>query len=112
MLVVVAMQAKAGVVARDTVEYKGEYKVEKIEKQNDYGEVSVRYVAYLYDIVNAKGEARKVTIDKATYESGVITHLVYNTQDSGAKRIAKALNVDAVKKANAKKKREIETAKK
>ena len=88
-----ALTAKAEVVSRDTVAYTGEYKVEKIEKRNDYGEVSVRYVAYLYGITNAKGKPRKVTITKATYDLGKITHLVYNVQDSGAKRIAKAIYV-------------------
>lgn len=92
-ILLAALTAKAEVVSRDTVAYNGEYKLEKIEKSNDYGEVSVRYVAYLYGITNSKGEPRKVTINKATYEQGKISHLVYNVQDSGAKRIAKAVYV-------------------
>ena len=43
-LIVAAMSAKAEVVSRDTVAYTGEYRLEKIEKANEYGEVSVRYV--------------------------------------------------------------------
>ncbi len=88
---------KAEVVARDTVAYTGEYRLEKIEKANEYGEVSVRYVAYLSDVVNKKGEPRKVTITKATYQSGKIDALVYNTNDSGSKKIAKAINTKAGK---------------
>ena len=95
------LSANAEVVARDTVPYQGEFRLDKVEKTNDYGEVSVRYVAYLYDITNSKGEPRKVTTDKATYESGKVTHIIYNEQDSGAKRIAKAVNVDAVRRAKA-----------
>lgn len=89
--------AHAEVVAKDTVAYTGQYQLDKIEKSNDYGEVSVRYVCYLLDVTNAKGQPRKVTTDKATYESGIVTHIVYNIQDSGAKKIAKAVNVDAVR---------------
>ena len=107
-LLLAALTTKAEVIAKDTVAYAGESRVEKIEKTNDYGEVSVRYVAYLLDVTNSKGEPRKVTTDRATYESGAVTHLVYNTQDSGTKKIAKAINLDAV---NAKK-REIADAKK
>lgn len=91
------VSAKAEVVAKDTVAYTGEYQLDKIEKSNDYGEVSVRYVCYLLDVTNAKGQPRKVTTDKTTYESGVVTHIIYNIQDSGAKKIAKAVNVDAVR---------------
>ena len=92
-LVLVALGAKCEIVARDTVAYAGEYKLEKVEKANDYGEVSVRYVAYLLNVTNKKGEPRKVTTDRKTYESGKVTHIVYNTQDSGTKKIAKAINV-------------------
>lgn len=91
-LVMAAMTAKAEVVSRDTVLYTGEYRLEKIEKANEYGEVSVRYVAYLYAVTNSKGEPRKVTIDRKTYESGKIDAIVYNTNDTGSKRIAKAVN--------------------
>lgn len=98
VILLAALTAKAEVVSRDTIVYNGEYKLEKIEKTNDYGEVSVRYVCYLNDIVNKKGESRKVTTDRATYDSGIITHIVYNTQDSGAKKIAKAININAKKK--------------
>ena len=59
------------------------------------------YVCYLLDITNSKGEPRKVPTDKATYESDQVTHIIYNVQDSGAKRIAKAVNVDAVNRAKA-----------
>ncbi len=76
-----AMSTKAEVVARDTVAYTGEYRLEKIEKANEYGEVSVRYVAYLSDVLNKKGEPRKVTITKATYQGGKINALVYTTDD-------------------------------
>lgn len=96
-IIVAAMSAKAEIVSRDTVEYTGEYRLEKIEKTNEYGEVSVRYVAYLSDVVNKKGEPRKVTITKATYQSGKIDALVYNTNDSGSKKIAKAINTKAGK---------------
>lgn len=89
--------AKAEVVARDTVAYAGEYRLEKVEKVNQYGEINVRYVAYLSDVVNAKGEPRKVSIDRRTYESGKIDALVYNTNDSGSKKIAKAINTKAGK---------------
>ena len=75
--------------------------MEKVQKTNDYGEVSVRYVCFLLDIVNSKGEPRKVPTDKATYESDQVTHIIYNVQDSGARRIAKAVNVDAVNRAKA-----------
>lgn len=93
ILLLGAMAAKAEVVSRDTVAYDGAYKVEKIFKQKDYGEVSVRYVAILFDVLNAKGDPRKVTIDRATYESGEITHLVYTNSDNGSRRISKAVNV-------------------
>lgn len=92
-----ALTAKAEIVQRDTVEYKGAWKMDKLTTTNSYGEVSVRYVCYLIDIVNSKGEPRKVPTDKATYESDSITHIVYNTQDSGAKRIAKAINIKVSK---------------
>jgi hypothetical protein len=88
--------AHAEVVAKDTVAYDGAVRMEKVEKANDYGEVSVRYVCYLLDVVNKKGEPRKVPVDKVTYESGHVTHIIYNVQDSGARRIAKAVNVEAV----------------
>lgn len=91
------MCAHAEVVAKDTIAYDGAVRFEKVQKVNDYGEVSVRYVCYLLDVVNKKGEPRKVTTDKATYESGEVTHIVYNIQDSGASRIAKALNVSVQK---------------
>lgn len=90
--------ARAEVVAKDTVTYEGAWKMEKVLKTNDYGEVSVRYVCYLMDVTNSKGEPRKVTVDKATYESDDITHIVYNVQDSGARKIAKAININAVRK--------------
>lgn len=98
-LLVAAMTIRAEVVEKDTVAYEGAWKMEKVQKANDYGEVSVRYVCYLLDVVNAKGEPRKVPTDKATYESDDITHIVYNVQDSGAKRIAKAININVPKKA-------------
>lgn len=88
-----AMATNAEVVSRDTVAYDGAYKVEKIVKQKDYGEVSVRYVAILFDVLTSKGEPRKVTIDKATYERGAISHLVYTNSDNGSRRIAKAVYV-------------------
>lgn len=88
--------AHAEVVAKDTVEYTGAWKMDKLTTTNGYGEVSVRYVCYLIDIVNAKGEPRKVPTDKVTYESDSVTHIIYNVQDSGARRIAKAVNVEAV----------------
>ena len=91
-LIVAVMSAKAEVVSRDTVAYTGEYRLEKIEKANEYGEVSVRYVAYLYAVANKKGEPRKVTIDRKTYESGKVDAIVYTTSDTGSKRIAKAVN--------------------
>ena len=91
--------ASAETIAKDTVVYNGAWKMEKVQKANDYGEVSVRYVCYLLDITNSKGEPRKVPTDKATYESDKVTHIIYNVQDSGAKRIAKAVNVDAVNRA-------------
>lgn len=92
-LVCAAMCMNAEVIAKDTVVYEGAVRLEKVEKTNDYGEVSVRYVCYLLDIVNRKGEPRKVPTDKATYESDNVTHIVFNIQDTGAKRIAKAINV-------------------
>lgn len=93
--------ASAETIAKDTVVYNGTWKMEKVQKANDYGEVSVRYVCYLLDITNSKGEPRKVPTDKATYESDQVTHIIYNVQDSGAKRIAKAVNVEAARKAKA-----------
>lgn len=93
--------ASAETIAKDTVAYNGAWKMEKVQKTNDYGEISVRYVCYLLDITNSKGEPRKVPTDKATYESDQVTHIIYNVQDSGAKRIAKAVNVDAVNRAKA-----------
>ena len=75
--------------------------MERVEKVNDYGEISVRYVCYLLDIVNSKGEPRKVTTDKVTYESDDVTHIIYNIQDTGAKRISKAVNVEAAHRAKA-----------
>ena len=95
VILLAAIIVKAEVVSKDTVAYAGEFKLEKIEKANQYGEVSVRYVAYLLDVTNSKGEPRKVPIDQKTYESGKITHLVYNNQASGSRRIAKAVNVAA-----------------
>lgn len=97
-LVCAAMCMNAEVIAKDTVAYAGAFRLDKVEKVNDYGEISVRYVCYLLDVVNAKGEPRKVPTDKKTYESDTITHLVYNTQDSGSRKIAKAVNVNAQKK--------------
>lgn len=86
------MTAKAEIVSRDTVVYAGEYELEKVITHHETGEVSVRYYAHLLDMTNAKGVARKVTIDRKTFESAKITHLVYNVQDNGAKRISKAIN--------------------
>lgn len=97
-LVCAAMCMNAEVIAKDTVEYEGAVRLDKVEKQNDFGEISVRYVCYLLDFVNTKGEPRKVTTDRSTYESGQVTHIVYNIQDSGTKKIAKAINVNAPKK--------------
>ena len=94
----ISMSAQAEVVARDTVAYNGAWTMDKLQTTNDYGEISVRYVCYLHDITNKKGEPRKVTIDKATYESGTITHLVYNTSDSGSRKIAKAININVPSK--------------
>lgn len=99
-LICAAMCMNAEVVSKDTVVYAGNARMDKFEKVNDYGEVSVRYVAYLLDVTNKKGEPRKVPTDRATYESGQVTHLVYNTHDSGVKRITKAINVNAQKKGN------------
>lgn len=96
-LLLAALTTKAEIVKRDTVTYTGTYKLDKVEKENEYGEISVRYVCYLMDVTNKKGEPRKVTTDKATYESGSVTHIVYNTQDSGARRIAKAINIKVSK---------------
>lgn len=96
-LLCAAMCMNAEVVAKDTVVYEGAWKMDKLTTTNSYGEVSVRYVCYLIDIVNSKGEPRKVPTDKATYESDNITHIVLNVQDSGAKRIAKAININAKK---------------
>lgn len=93
--------ASAETIAKDTAVYNGAWKMEKVQKANDYGEVSVRYVCYLLDITNSKGEPRKVPTDKATYESDQVTHIIYNVQDSGARRISKAVNVDAVNRAKA-----------
>lgn len=111
----ISMSAKAEIVERDTVAYTGAWKMDKQQTTNSYGEVSVRYVCYLLDIVNSKGEPRKVPTDKATYESDQVTHIIYNVQDSGAKRIAKAVNVDAVNRmkqarASAKAAKELEMA--
>jgi len=96
-LLCAVMAAKAEVVRKDTIAYEGQVRLEKIEKTNDYGEVSVRYVCYLLDVVNKKGEPRRVATDRATYESGQVTHLIYNVQDSGASRIGKAINVNVQK---------------
>jgi hypothetical protein len=101
VLLLAALTIKAEVVAKDTVEYQGAWKMDKLTTTNSYGEVSVRYVCYLIDIVNSKGEPRRVPTDKATYESDKVTHIIFNIQDSGAKRIAKAVNVEAVRKAKA-----------
>lgn len=91
-LILAAATTKAEVISRDTVAYTGEYRLEKIEKVNDYGEVSVRYVAYLSDIVNSKGEPRKFTISKATYESGKVDAVIYNNNADGSRKISKAVN--------------------
>lgn len=90
----ISMLAKAEVVARDTVPYLGVWKMDKQLTTNDYGEISVRYVCYLYDFPNKKGEPRKVSVTKETYESDDITHVVYNISDTGAKRLAKAININ------------------
>lgn len=90
----ISMSAQAEVVARDTIPYLGAWKMDKQQTTNDYGEISVRYVCYLLDITNKKGEPRKVAVDKATYESDDITHIVYNISDSGARKIAKAININ------------------
>ena len=89
------VSAKAEIVAKDTVMYEGAFRLEKIEKTNDYGEVSVRYVAVLEDVKNAKGEPRKVPTDKGTYNSDAVDALVYNVYDTGARRIAKAININS-----------------
>lgn len=94
---IIAVTTKAEVVSRDTVAYTGEYRLEKIEKSNDYGEISVRYVAYLSDITNSKGEPRKVTISKATYESGKVDAIVYNNNADGSRKISKAVNANGTK---------------
>ena len=96
-LLCAVMAAKAEVVRKDTTAYDGQVRLEKVEKVNDYGEVSVRYVCYLLDVTNKKGEPRKVTTDRATYESGQVTHIIFNVYDSGASRIAKATNVNVQK---------------
>lgn len=93
--------ASAETIAKDTVVYNGAWKMVVQTRANDYGEINVRYVCYLLDVTNSKGEPRKVPTDKATYESDKVTHIIYNVQDSGAKRIAKAVNVEAVRKAKA-----------
>jgi hypothetical protein len=89
------VSAKAEIVAKDTVMYEGAFRLEKIEKTNDYGEVSVRYVAVLEDVKNAKGEPCKVPTDKGTYNSVAVDALVYNVYDTGARRIAKAININS-----------------
>jgi len=96
-LIIAAVTTKAEVISRDTVAYTGEYLLEKIEKTNDYGEVSVRYVAYLSDITNSKGEPRKITISKATYESGKVDAIVYNNNADGSRKISKAVNTNGTK---------------
>lgn len=50
---------KAEVVAKDTVAYNGAWKMDKLTTTNGYGEVSVRYVCYLIDIVNSKESRAK-----------------------------------------------------
>lgn len=97
LIIAAVTTTKAEVVSRDTVAYTGEYRLEKIEKTNDYGEVSVRYVAYLSDITNSKGEPRKVTISKATYESGKVDAIVYNNNADGSRKISKAVNANGTK---------------
>lgn len=81
---------KAEVVSRDTIAYSGEYRLEKVEKSNDYGEISVKYVCYLNAITNSKGEPRKVTVTKATYESGRIDAIVYVNGADGSRKIRSA----------------------
>ncbi len=100
-LIAQTVTASAETIAKDTVAYTGAWKMEKVQKSNDYGEISVRYVCYLLDITNSKGEPRKVSTDKVTYESDNITHIIYNVQDTGARRISKAVNVDAVNRKKA-----------
>lgn len=90
------MFCKAEIVSRDTVAYTGEYRLDKIEKTNDYGEVSVRYVCFLMDVVNKKGEPRKLSVNKATYLAGKITHIVYHTTSDGSRKIAKAIYVPPI----------------
>lgn len=92
LIIAAVATTKAEVVSRDTVPYTGTYRLEKVEKSNDYGEVSVRYVAYLDSVVNSKGEPRKVSITKATYESGRIDAVVFNNNADGSRKIAKAVN--------------------
>lgn len=95
LVIAAVASAKAEIVSRDTIAYSGTYRLEKVEKTNKYGEISVRYVAYLNDITNSKGEPRKVSITKAVYNSGKITHIVYNTNDSGSRKIGKAINIES-----------------
>ena len=97
LIIAAVTTTKAEVISRDTVAYTGEYRLEKIEKVNNYGEVSVRYVAYLSDIANSKGEPRKVTITKATYESGKVDAIVYNSNADGSRKISKAVNTNGTK---------------
>lgn len=93
-LLLAALTAKAETVSRDTVAYGGQYRLDKIERTNDYGEVSVRYVCYLLDITNGKGEPRKVSTDKKTFDSGTINAIVYNNNSDGSRKIAKAVNTN------------------
>lgn len=43
-LIVQTVTASAETIAKDTVAYTGAWKMEKVQKTNDYGEISVRYV--------------------------------------------------------------------
>lgn len=90
-LLLAALTTKAEILSRDTVMYTGEYRLEKIERHNDFGETSVRYVAYLSEITNKKGEPRKITISKSTYEIGEINAIIYNNYADGNRKIARAI---------------------
>lgn len=92
-LLLAALTAKAEVVSRDTVAYEGSYKLERIERTNDYGEINVRYVAHLIDMPNKNGTPKKVTITKKDYEGGQINAIIYNNGSDGSRKIAKACYV-------------------
>ena len=83
-----AMYAADKPVANDTVLNTMTYHLTAVKKTNDFGEVKYTYYAVL---ISDNGKQKKVSINKTTYESDIITHLVYAVYADGSRKLKKAI---------------------